>query len=314
MSQTAKLAALLLLAAALPIASAQRTTPPFIKNAFWQPNDLQQGSPAFFTVELSRVPRRLSGKWIDKELTFFKSSNPKIWYALAGADLETPPNTYELNLTAVMANGKVVHDTKSINIEAGNFQTSEVQVPQNFVEPNDAEKKQIAEDQQFKNRAFAHLISTPEWSGNFITPVNAKSTPSFGATRLFNEELTSTHRGTDFPIKEGAPVVASNSGTVVLAKALFYEGNCVIIDHGQRFFTIYMHMSSIEVRAGQQLKKGTRIGLTGATGRVTGPHLHMGVRWNDAYLDPTKLLGLTLPKLHEPPKTRRRLPTPQRRR
>jgi murein DD-endopeptidase MepM/ murein hydrolase activator NlpD len=101
---------------------------------------------------------------------------------------------------------------------------------------------------------------------------------------------------------------------VVLAKGLFYEGNCVIIDHGQRFFTIYMHMSSIEVRAGQQLKKGTRLGLTGATGRVTGPHLHMGVRWNDAYLDPTKLLGLTLPKLHEPPKTRPRSPTGQRHR
>jgi murein DD-endopeptidase MepM/ murein hydrolase activator NlpD len=68
----------------------------------------------------------------------------------------------------------------------------------------------------------------------------------------------------------------------------------VIVDHGQRFFTIYMHLSKIEVEAGNKLEKGERLGLSGQTGRVTGPHLHMGVRWNGTYLDPTKLLGLTL--------------------
>jgi murein DD-endopeptidase MepM/ murein hydrolase activator NlpD len=116
-------------------------------------------------------------------------------------------------------------------------------------------------------------------------------------TRMFNEELTSTHRGTDFLVTEGSPVVVSNFGTVVLAKELFYEGNCVIVDHGQSFFTIYMHLSKIEVNPGDKLRKGERLGLSGQTGRVTGPHLHMGVRWNGAYLDPTKLLALTLPKL-----------------
>jgi len=78
---------------------------------------------------------------------------------------------------------------------------------------------------------------------------------------------------------------------------LFYEGNCVIVDHGQRFFTIYMHLSKIDVKAGAKLRKGERLGRSGQTGRVTGPHLHMGVRWNGAYLDPTKLMRLTLPKL-----------------
>jgi murein DD-endopeptidase MepM/ murein hydrolase activator NlpD len=172
-----------------------------------------------------------------------------------------------------------------------------VDVPENFVEPDAASKKQIAADEMLKNRAFSHLIAAPQWSGNFVTPVTAKPTDSFGMTRVFNEELSSTHRGTDFPVNEGAPVVVSNSGTVVLAKELFYEGNCVIVDHGQRFFTIYMHLSKIEVKAGNKLGKGERLGLSGQTGRVTGPHLHMGVRWNGAYLDPTKLLELTLPKL-----------------
>ena len=266
-----------------------------IKNVFWQPNELQQGSVAFITVELDRVPRRVTGKWIGKDLAFFKSDNPKIWYALAGADLETQPGTYDLTLTAVMIGGRVIH--KRVDIGAANFRSGAVDVPENFVEPDAASKKQIAADEVLKNRAFSHLIVAPQWSGDFVTPVKAKPTDSFGMTRVFNEELSSTHRGTDFPINEGAPVVVSNSGTVVLAKELFYEGNCVIVDHGQRFFTIYMHLSKLEVKPGNKLGKGERLGLSGQTGRVTGPHLHMGVRWNGAYLDPTKLLGLTLPNL-----------------
>ena len=77
---------------------------------------------------------------------------------------------------------------------------------------------------------------------------------------------------------------------------MFYEGNCVIIDHGDRFFTIYMHLEKMEVKEGDRVAKGAQLGLSGATGRVTGPHMHFGVRWNGAYLDPVELLALTLPK------------------
>ncbi len=187
-----------------------------------------------------------------------------------------------------------------MDINAADFGVGEANVPENFVEPDEASKRKIAADRILKNRAFSHLITTPQWSGDFVTPVQAKATKSFGMTRMFNEELTSTHRGTDFPINEGSPVVVSNSGTVVLASELFYEGNCVIVDHGQRFFTIYMHLSKIGVNVGDKLRKGERLGLSGQTGRVTGPHLHLGVRWNGAYLDPMKLLALTLPTLQTP--------------
>ena len=268
-----------------------------IKNVFWQPNEVEQGSPVFVTVELDQAASRVTGKWLGKEMTFFKSSKPKIWYALAGVDLDTQPGNYDVSVRAVMAGGRVKHTIKQVEIRAANFATSEVQVPENFVEPDEASKKKIAADQALKNRAFSHFISAPKWSGNFVAPAQAKPTNSFGASRLLNEELTSTHRGTDFPLKEGEPVVASNSGTVVLAKELFYEGNCVIVDHGQHLFTIYMHLSKIQVKVGDKLRKGERLGLSGQTGRVTGPHLHMGVRWNGSYVDPTKLLALTLPEL-----------------
>lgn len=268
-----------------------------IKNVFWQPNDLRQGSPAFITVELERVPLRVTGLLIGKNLSFFKSDNPKIWYSLAGADLETEPGTHELSVRTDMSGGRVTRSLKKVDIAAGNFGTGPVNVPENFVEPDAESQKKIAADQVLKKKAFAHFTPTPQWSGDFVTPVQIKPTDTFGMTHIFNEELSSTHRGTDFPVPEGTPIVASNAGAVVLASELFYEGKCVIVDHGLRFFTIYMHLSKIDTKVGDKLAKGDRLGLSGQTGRVTGPHLHMGVRWNGAYLNPTKLLALTLPKL-----------------
>jgi murein DD-endopeptidase MepM/ murein hydrolase activator NlpD len=249
------------------------------------------------TVELNRVPSHVSGTWIGKSLTFFKSpENPKVWHALAGADLETKSDTYDLAVTAVLPSGKRLQMVKPLDLAAANFKTGAVEVPEQFVQPDVAQKRQITRDDILKRHAYEHWTPQPLWSGDFIKPVKGEATESFGETRTLNEEMTSMHRGTDFEVKEGSPVLVSNSGTVVLAKELFYEGKCVIVDHGEHFFTIYMHLSKIDARLGQRLKKGTQIGLSGATGRVTGPHLHMGVRWNGAYLDPVELLTLTLPR------------------
>jgi murein DD-endopeptidase MepM/ murein hydrolase activator NlpD len=283
------------------LAAAARETPvPEIKNLFWQPNQLQQGSPAFFTVELNRVPVRVSGTWIGRTLTFFKSENdPKVWYALAGADFATPSGSYPVKVIAVLANGKRLTMEKQLDLAAKDFKAGAIEVPEKYVEPNAVEQKEIARDEALKRQAYTHLIQKPLWSGDFVKPVNGASTENFGETRVLNQETQSTHRGTDFEAKEGTPVLASNSGIVVLAKKMFYEGNCVILDHGERFYTTYMHLSKIDVKRGQKVKKGTQIGLSGATGRVTGPHLHMGVRWNGAYLDPVQVLALTLPKTNE---------------
>ena len=257
---------------------------------------MQQGSVAFFTVELEHAPRRVSATWIGKTLIFFHTDDAKVWYALAGADLETQSGSYDLQVTAMLPSGKVVRSVKKVDVAAGTFTTGAVDVPENFVEPNEQQKKQIVADQVLKTRAFAHVGAAPMWSGNFVPAVDAKSTPSFGESRILNEEKTSLHRGTDFPVSEGTPVVAANSGTVVLAQELYYEGNCVIVDHGQEFFTIYMHLSKIDAALGDKVAKGKRLGLSGATGRVTGPHLHQGVRWDGAYIDPVALLAMTLPK------------------
>jgi murein DD-endopeptidase MepM/ murein hydrolase activator NlpD len=98
----------------------------------------------------------------------------------------------------------------------------------------------------------------------------------------------------DFRAAPGTPVRAGNSGVVVLARPLYYEGNCVVIDHGLGLYTISMHLSRIDVHVGDRVIAGQLIGLSGATGRVTGPHLHWAVRWQNAYLDPAKLLRMDL--------------------
>src|ERR1700751_5460387 len=117
MRQLGSVAALMALAGAISPIFSQATTAE-IKNVFWQPNELQQGSVAFITVELERVPLRGTGKLLDKNLAFFKSDNPKIWYALAGVDLETQPGTYDLTVAGVMPGGRVTRSLKKTHVNA----------------------------------------------------------------------------------------------------------------------------------------------------------------------------------------------------
>lgn len=290
------------LAAALHCAHAQTSThaetkTESIKNVFWQPDQLQPGSPMFITCELNGAAVRVTATWHGKRLTFFHSEKPRIWYALAGVPMDLKPGPFDLKVSAHMRTGRWSSSTKSVTIGDANFGAGTVQVPDQYVQPSPTEQKQIAHDELLKKRAFARDIRLPLWSGNFIQPIEAPSTPSFGESRLLNEEKTSQHLGTDFPAKEGTLVRASNSGVVVLARSLFYEGNCVIINHGQMLFTVYMHLSRIDVREGARVRKGQRLGLSGATGRVSGPHLHFEVRWGSYPVDPVQFLHLTLPDL-----------------
>jgi len=127
------------------------------------------------------------------------------------------------------------------------------------------------------------------WSG---VAVHAAGATSLRVTLTATGPDTVRLVGTD---PAGTPVVAANDGTVIIAQPMFYEGNLVVIDHGQQFSTLYMHFSRIDVKVGQQVKKGQRLGLSGATGRVTGPHLHFAARWQGAYVDPVLLLKLEMP-------------------
>ncbi|HLH36659.1 MAG TPA: M23 family metallopeptidase [Alloacidobacterium sp.] len=265
------------------------------KSVHWTPSELSSGSPCLLTVELQSAAADLHGEWFGHKVDFFASRSKTVWQALAGADVETAPGNYPLTLHAVMPDGKAVDVVREIPIGPAHYKQIDLHVAQNFVEPDAASLKEIAADKVIKDRIFAESASAPLWRGNFRLPVQSPATDSFGTRRVFNGKLASVHRGMDFRAASGTPVHAANSGRVILARKLFYEGNCVVIDHGQQFMTIYMHLSKILVSEGQSVKTHQLLGLSGATGRATGPHLHFAVRWQGGYLDPALLLKLQLP-------------------
>ena len=259
------------------------------------PQFLVNGSVCLFTIELKGHPDKVTGRLLGRDLTF--SHGPgSAWYALGGIALETKPGTYDLALESAMPDGRTLRIAKPVTVHAAKYKTSRLTVPQKYVTPDPETLKRIAAENEIKHAAFAHTMSSPAWAGNFIAPVPMEISEDYGTSRTFNGKLASVHRGTDFRALSGTEVHASNAGEVVLARELYYEGNCVVIDHGVGFMTMYMHLSKFEVKEGDKVDKGQIIALSGGTGRVTGPHLHMSVRWSGEYLDPMKLLALKLPE------------------
>ncbi len=288
-----KLVALLLAVAAA--ASAIVAKPVALENVSWTPRSIKVGAPCLFKVDLSGAPSSVEGKWQGRDLVFFSAGQRHVWYGLAGVDVEAKPGSYPLELDATMPDGQVLHTVREVEVQPAAYKTVKLKVPERFVQPDAEALKKIELDKELKKKAFSHQTPAPEWSGTFHVPINSTVSEAFGTRRTFNGKLASIHRGVDYHAKEGTPILAANAGTVVLAQELFYEGNCVIIDHGEQFMTLYMHLSHIQVSEGEKVREGQQIGLSGATGRATGPHLHVAVRWQGAYLDPSQLWMLSLP-------------------
>ena len=264
-------------------------------NIGWQPQLLVNGSPCLFTVTVNGTPEKVTARWMGHDVAFAPSSG-ETWYALAGVAYETKPGSYDLAVEVAMRDGRVLRQSRPVRVLAARYKTSRLTVPQKYVTPDPETLKRIEAEKEIKNAAFAHKIPAPEWAGEFIAPVPMEVSEAYGTSRTFNGKLATVHRGTDFRAPMGTPVHAANAGEVVLARELYYEGNCIIVDHGLGFMTLYMHLSKFDVKEGEKVGKGQEIALSGSTGRVTGPHLHMSVRWSGEYLDPGKLLALKLPQ------------------
>lgn len=261
----------------------------------WAPSSLDAGSPALFTV-IAHEAANITGIWQNHPLQFFRAAHtPDTWYALAGVDVAAKPGSYPLDLQLTLQ-GQLQTLHRVITIIPADYKEITLSVPSKHVEPDAASLKIIASDQSLKRDIFASSASHPLWTGSFIPPLNrAPRTDSFGTRRVFNGSLASIHRGLDYRARRGTPVHAVNSGRVILARPLYFEGNCIVIDHGLGLTTIYMHLSKFKVKEGQHVVRGQLIALSGASGRANGPHLHLSVRWQGEYLDPAKLIALHLP-------------------
>jgi murein DD-endopeptidase MepM/ murein hydrolase activator NlpD len=281
------------------------STTPQARAANWtvraQPSRLVNGSPVLFQVKTPARVESLSGSWLGHEVQFSFDAKSRTWYALAGISLETTPGSYPLELTGEKSSGteadKKITFSRKLGIGRGKYPRIKVNlsVESKFTEPSPEQVKQIEEGQQVKKDYLNRVTPDREWTGEFITPADAAISDVFGSERIFNGKTSSPHLGLDFRVPSGTPVDAMNDGTVLLARPLFFEGNFVVLDHGQGLLTLYLHLSEFKVKEGDRVKRGQEIGLSGGTGRATGPHLHVAVRWQGTYLDPAQLIKLRLP-------------------
>ena len=265
----------------------------------WAPTRITNGSPCLFKITTASPLESLTGNFIGHEVRFFRGQQKNTWYGFAGVDVDTATGSYKLDVIGTAKNGEKREFQHVVSVGKTTYPKVTLRVPEQFVAPSPEQQQQIERDKTLKTAAFAEGAPLPQWSGNFSMPVEAEASDSFGTARVFNGRVASVHRGTDFRVVSGTPVRAANDGLVVLASPLFFEGNCVVIDHGEGLKTIYMHLSEIKVKDGERVKKGQVIAVSGGTGRATGPHLHLAVRWEGAYLDPTKLLKMQMPDYSE---------------
>jgi len=221
----------------------------------------------------------------------FPGAQSGAWHALAGIDLDTAPGKYDIVIVARLDAGRqsVVHQ---IAVSAKGFGVRRLTVDPKFVTPPASAIGRIEREQ--KRLAEALAVVSPErwWSGRFVVPVDGAPASNFGQRSIFNGQPRGSHRGTDFSSPPGTPVRAPGRGRVVIAEDLYYSGNTVLVDHGLGLFSLLAHLARIDVRVGDLVESGSSVGAVGATGRVTGPHLHWTLRLGGAVVDPLSLLAL----------------------
>lgn len=270
--------------------------PRAVWSAQWEPVKLVNGSPVLFRVTAPKQVIALTGNFLGQDLSFRSSQTCHCWYAFAGVSLATKPGRYTLRVEGTGQGEKKATMSYAVAVAAAHYPFSTLKVAPGFVEPPKEALARIEEDQAIKKRAFATTLPEPEWAGRFQAPAEAEVSGVFGSARVFNGVKKSQHTGLDFRVTTGTPVSATNGGKVILARGLYFEGNCVMIDHGQGLLTLYMHLSEIKVKEGDAVEKGQLLGLSGGTGRATAPHLHFAVRWRGEYLDPRTMLELRPPE------------------
>lgn len=168
-------------------------------------------------------------------------------------------------------------ETIVFKIVEGEYKKEKITVEGSKVTPPKDVLKRIEEEREEANKIYATANVGLKFNSKFILPMSSAVTSPFGTARVFNGTLKSYHGGTDFRAAVGSSVIAANDGVVVIAKDRYYAGGSVVIDHGEGIYTQYYHLSALNVKVGQSVKKGDIIALSGASGRVSGPHLHFGV-------------------------------------
>lgn len=255
-----------------------------------------QGGLLRLEIRNVKPTSEIEADWAGHSIPFWQdASSSEVRHALLGVDLEQAAGEFPLDVKIGVDSSPELDCSAVISVREGHFAVEKLQVAKGFVDvsPND-EERAVKESERLRE---IYGRATPErfWQGKFWLPLDgAHQGTNFGKRRVLNGQPRSPHGGVDFPAPAGTPVHSAQRGRVVLADALFFSGNTVVIDHGLGLYTFYGHLESISVHEGDLVERGTILGRVGATGRVTGPHLHWGLIVNQARVNPLQIVALRM--------------------
>jgi murein DD-endopeptidase MepM/ murein hydrolase activator NlpD len=209
------------------------------------------------------------------------------WQAVVGVPLSAKPGRHTLRVQPHGSKDRSL----TFTVSAKRYEEQHLQVPPRMVNPSPEDQRRIARDLKLGAEAYRTFQQADTVTTRFILPVEGRYSSPFGLRRFFNKEPRNPHSGIDLAAPTGTPIRAPASGRVIATGDLYYNGNTVFLDHGQGLVTMYCHLDSIAVKTGQVIEAGHTLGTVGATGRVTGPHLHWSVSLNDARVDPLLFLA-----------------------
>lgn len=258
------------------------------------------GEPVRIVVASESGLSSVEGTFLEQALHFSpaaKTAEGALWTAWAVIGLDHDPGLEVVRLTAVTSDGKVVPGTHAVTIGEKAFPEELLQVAPKYVKPPEEVQERLRREREKLSAIYASRGPEIRVDGSFVRPVPGSPTSTYGTRRLFNNVPKSPHPGLDLRASTGTPVKSSGPGTVALAEDLYYSGLTVIIDHGGGLVTLYAHLSRIDVEPGDSVQTGEIVGLSGATGRVTGPHLHWGAKVGNRHFDPMALLDPALFKI-----------------
>jgi murein DD-endopeptidase MepM/ murein hydrolase activator NlpD len=286
-------ALLLLLALLVPRASAEPTLT-------IQSRAVSRGELLLVVVEGADAKKPPKAEFQGRALEFFPAASTGTWLAFIGLDLDAPTGPSTLTAALRDVSGRVTRRSETLNVAPGRFRTEELKVAQKFVTPEKSDTERAESEAVQVRELYTHGEEKRLFEGRFDPPIPGAATARFGERRVFNGQPRAPHSGMDLRAKKGTPVRAPAAGKVALAGPLYFSGNTIILDHGLGITTLYAHLSRMLVKRGDMVKKGQLIGKVGATGRVTGPHLHWALKFHEARVDPYSLVALDLDALLNP--------------
>ena len=266
----------------------------------WQPFEItvthraravSPGEAVLVSVSTSERLDLVAGVIFDRTVRFYQAGDGS-WRGLVGIDLLVEPGDHDLVVQVTSARGSMLERLYTLSVVAKAYPTRRLTVAPRYVEPPPDVVERITREAQQQTEIFA--TDTPDrfWRGGWSRPVPGEATSAFGSRSVFNGQPRRPHSGADFRAATGTPVKAPNGGRVVMTGDTYFSGGSVILDHGWGLYSYFAHLSKILVQEGDRVEAGQGVGHAGATGRVTGPHLHWTLRLSGARVDPLSLMEL----------------------